>query len=538
MRFEINFRNKYLVVLVLISVGCLGLVVAYDPLAPSHPASQIVLEGGGDLQSIINEGGIGGVWGELGDDIYYLDGKVGIGTASPKEKLHVAGDYYGKGSLWLYAYGGDGNSGVAYIQARDDSGSSNIELQFRTQNVGGIESAVRIDNYGNVGIGTTDPQSRLHVKGNAGALNLEGVPGDLGGHVFMGFYPEGYTQGRRAYIGFSSNGAIDLTIANSNAGGAINLNAPEGVCLNGVCINEWPEGGGEGDITSVGAGAGLTGGGIAGAVSLNVGDGEGILVGADSISFDCSEIDDAGSIRCAGEDIEVYSLSASDGYPDHVVFVDSVGNVQISGALGVAGSITVDGNWVRVKGDNGIIFQDHGGGWRMDDDTWIKSYGNKPVYINEHLRVGGIHVGGLTDPGTNNLIVDGMIRQGSGSVAGYEIQTEGDLYVGGIVTASTIDVETSITDDFIVNSGGSTSFAQIVSEEASVGWGTYSNSDTSDYVGAGFCALDKVYRAGDGDCECIINYDGNRGWHLVARRFHDYTSPPDECAISCRMRCI
>jgi hypothetical protein len=82
-------------------------------------------------------------------------GKVGIGTAFPTESLHNAGDYYGHGHLWLYAYEGDGNNGTAYVQARDKSGTSSIGMVLRTQKNGTIRDAITLDPDGNIGWGAS-----------------------------------------------------------------------------------------------------------------------------------------------------------------------------------------------------------------------------------------------------------------------------------------------------------------------------------------------------------------------------------------------
>jgi hypothetical protein len=95
------------------------------------------------------------------------DGKIGLGTTSPKQALHVAGDYYGKGHLWLHAYEGDGSSGAAYVQARDDSGSSSIDLRLRTQSNGATVETMTLKSSGNVGIGTSAPEQKLDVNGVA-----------------------------------------------------------------------------------------------------------------------------------------------------------------------------------------------------------------------------------------------------------------------------------------------------------------------------------------------------------------------------------
>ncbi len=84
----------------------------------------------------------------------YYSGSLAIGVPSPKEKIHNVGAYYGPGNIKLHALSGDGNNGTAYVQAIDDSGTSSIDLSFRTQNTGSLVEAMQITKEGNVGIGT------------------------------------------------------------------------------------------------------------------------------------------------------------------------------------------------------------------------------------------------------------------------------------------------------------------------------------------------------------------------------------------------
>jgi hypothetical protein len=115
-------------------------------------------------------------------DSIVTSGRVGIGTASPKAALHVNGDYYGHGHLYLYAYQGDGQDGNAYVQARDDSGTSSIGMVLRTQRNGTIRDAIVMDPDGNVGIGTAYPSKRLEVHG-AGDVEI-GLSSDDSGRLW------------------------------------------------------------------------------------------------------------------------------------------------------------------------------------------------------------------------------------------------------------------------------------------------------------------------------------------------------------------
>lgn len=119
----------------------------------------------GTVQTTATSGG-GSLWSANGNDVYYSGGKVGIGTNAPKGALHNTGDYYGKGHLWLYAYQGDGQDGTAYVQARDDSGTSSIRLKLRTQFNGSLVDALSIAPTGGVGIGLSAPAYGLWVRAN------------------------------------------------------------------------------------------------------------------------------------------------------------------------------------------------------------------------------------------------------------------------------------------------------------------------------------------------------------------------------------
>ncbi len=99
-------------------------------------------------------------------------GNLGVGTTNPKQKLHVNGDYYGRGHMYLYAYEGDGNTGTAYLQARDDSGTTDVGLRLRTQNGGSTVEAMHITPEGNIGMGVTSTSRKLDIRNNSGSDGL------------------------------------------------------------------------------------------------------------------------------------------------------------------------------------------------------------------------------------------------------------------------------------------------------------------------------------------------------------------------------
>ena len=65
-------------------------------------------------------------------------------------------------------------------------------------------------------------------------------------------------------------------------------------------------------------------------------------------------------------------------------------------------------DWFRVNGSDGIYWQDYGGGWRMEDTTYLRVYGSKMVYLTNGTLVSGPirradHVGGWLEGSYNNV---------------------------------------------------------------------------------------------------------------------------------------
>jgi len=109
---------------------------------------------------------------------FNASGSVGVGTATPRGQLDVAGigdiylsnnpiagtgqSIYLPGHVYLAPFSG---TDWTFLQARRSNDSGSTNLMLRTWNAGALTDAIAITSIGRVGIGTASPQLKLHVKG-------------------------------------------------------------------------------------------------------------------------------------------------------------------------------------------------------------------------------------------------------------------------------------------------------------------------------------------------------------------------------------
>lgn len=173
-------------------------------------------------------------WVTSGSNLAYNVGNVGIGTTTPAHRLSVIGGPVWTSNGWLGALELSNGSAIGWQSnssgQRSGIGHSNDGIAFfrTTSNPGTAVSPaiydVLISNSGNVGIGTTNPTSKLEIAAQDGlaitgyqpfltlrdtnAGNARGVIQSVGGDIAL--YPNSFIGGNPPLVLKNSTGNVGL----------------------------------------------------------------------------------------------------------------------------------------------------------------------------------------------------------------------------------------------------------------------------------------------------------------------------------------
>ena len=136
--------------------------------------------------------------------------------------------------------------------------------------------------------------------------------------------------------------------------------------------------------------------------------------------------------------IDFHFNSTTDDYTSRII-ENASGELYVSSKLKIATSTNgyalntasfICDSWVRTKGSTGWFNEDYSGGWYMTDSKWIRSYNNKPLFVdigsNNTYGIGG-HRLALGLNGDSHV---SLMLKGGDTMYGFAVNADGNWYFG------------------------------------------------------------------------------------------------------------
>ena len=373
------------------------------------------------------------------------DGNIGIGTTTPSEKLHVNGNTYIQGKLCIdnniysnmqsgalsigngsndYGGGQNWNSNVAGLIlncnnnteiAVHDNGTRIASFMYyegvnnrftigRNMHWGTI-STIALN--GNIGIGTTSPSTKLHISDGSSYFKIYGnSTGDfeapaLAPHINTGDFTvyRGNVGSGSPLFRIKNNGDVGIGTTSPDykldVNGSFNCSS---LTIGGNDINSVINIGtnifeGTGTKVSIGTSAKYQDS----ILSLKVGDEGTMLSSPDRSQFlwRINSSDKLGIYWSTNGSADIYNMTTNNN-PNQIIFV---GSNNSRASIDLDNGAFYSKEWFRTIGNGGWRSHTHGGGWFMQDSTWIRSYGSKQVWIDSLLACNGRMGVGTSGPG-------------------------------------------------------------------------------------------------------------------------------------------
>lgn len=267
---------------------------------------------------------------------------VGVGTTDPKQLLHINGNTLLSGTNNSLLFGPttisstnlNGNFGIRYI--------NNSGLHFYKPAVGSsiaVNNILYIRDSGNIGIGTNNPETKLHVSGDTKTTNLTATENVQAGSLTT----VGTIQGRTLTITGATQTNTLTTTGNAQVGSLTTNGVVQASSLNilGASIMNTLIAGG-----SIQAASFSTNGTIQSLSSRT-----GSLIVSDNVTFS----------RLGGSNkVLVINSNGDVGTENYTSFQDNLGdhkalqNINLNGKLIVNGASSTAGLFVATNGNIGI----------------------------------------------------------------------------------------------------------------------------------------------------------------------------------------